>query len=102
MTATVSEPKTAWDPRWLALGVTTIGSFLSLLNQTTANLGLPTILTTFNVDLQQGQWVITAYMIALAVVIPVSGFLADKVGMKRLYLITMFLFVVGSLLCALA
>ena len=92
----------AFDYRWLSLAVTTIGTFLSLLNQTTVNIGLPKILTTFNADVQQGHWVVTAYMIALAVVIPVSGFLAEKIGMKRLYLITLALFVVGSALCSLA
>jgi EmrB/QacA subfamily drug resistance transporter len=90
------------DYRWLTLGVTTIGSFLSLLNQTTVNIGLPKILTTFNVDVQQGHWVVTGYMIALAVVIPISGFLAEKIGTKRLYLITLALFVVGSALCSVA
>src|SRR5207237_8277152 len=91
-----------FDYRWLSLTVTTVGSFLSLLNQTTVNIGLPKILTAFNVDVQQGHWVITGYMIALAVVIPISGFLAEKIGMKRLYLLTLALFVVGSALCTLA
>jgi EmrB/QacA subfamily drug resistance transporter len=97
-------PARRWgfDYRWLSLGVTTIGSFLSLLNQTTVNIGLPKILTTFNVDVQQGHWVVTGYMIALAVVIPISGFLAEKIGTKRLYMITLALFVVGSALCSLA
>ncbi len=91
-----------FDYRWLSLGVTTIGSFLSMLSQTTVNIGLPKILTTFNVDIQQGHWVITGYMIALAMVIPISGFLAEKIGIKRLYLITMVMFIVGSGLCSLA
>src|SRR5688572_29257573 len=95
-------PGRGFDYRWLSLGVTTIGSFLSMLSQTTVNIGLPKILTTFNTDVQQGHWVITGYMIALAVVIPVSGFLAEKIGMKRLYLLTMALFIVGSILCSLA
>jgi DHA2 family multidrug resistance protein len=98
----VAAPRQGFDYRWLSLGVTAIGSFLSLLNQTTVNIGLPTILSAFNVDLQQGHWVITGYMIALAVVIPISGYLAEKVGMKRLYMLTLVLFIVGSLLCAIA
>src|SRR5919199_2613103 len=102
MVEDAAAPRQGFDYRWLSLSVTTIGSFLSLLNQTTVNIGLPKILSTFNVDVQQGHWLITAYMIALAVVIPVSGFLAEKIGMKRLYLITLGLFVVGSALCSLA
>jgi hypothetical protein len=46
--------------------------------------------------------VVTGYMIALAVVVPVPGFLAEKIGTKRLYMLSMVLFVVGSLLCSLA
>ncbi len=90
------------DQRWVTLSVTTIGSFMSMLNQTMVNIGLPKIMTTFGVDVQMGQWVITAYMISLSVVIPISGYLAERVGMKRLYLITMALFVLSSGLCALA
>ncbi|HEY7062247.1 MAG TPA: DHA2 family efflux MFS transporter permease subunit [Chloroflexota bacterium] len=97
-----TESRGGFDYRWLSLTVTTVGSFLSLLNQTTVNIGLPKILTAFNVDVQQGHWVITGYMIALAVVIPISGFLAEKVGMKRLYMLTLALFVVGSALCTIA
>lgn len=100
--AATAERQPGFDERWLILGVTTIGSFLSLFSQTTVNIGLAKILTTFNVDIQEGQWVLTSYMIALSVVIPVSGFLAEKVGMKRLYIITLALFVVGSILCSLA
>lgn len=102
MTEEVAGPRRGLDYRWLCLSVTTIGSFLSLLNQTTVNIGLPKILSTFNVDVQQGHWVITAYMIALAVVVPISGFLSEKVGMKRLYLLTFTLFIGGSVLCSLA
>ncbi|MBI2885905.1 MAG: DHA2 family efflux MFS transporter permease subunit [Chloroflexi bacterium] len=91
-----------FDYRWLIVSVTTVGSFTSLLNQTTVNIGLPKIIATFGVDIQDGQWILTAYMIALSVVIPVSGFMAEKVGMKRLYIVTMALFLAGSFLCSLA
>ncbi len=92
----------SFDPRWVTLGVTTIGSFMSLLNQTMVNIGLPKIIATFGVDVQVGQWVVTAYMISLSVVIPISGYLAERVGMKRLYLTTMLAFVVSSALCGIA
>lgn len=90
------------DPRWITLLVTTIGSFMSLLNQTMVNVGLPKIMATFGVDVQAGHWVVTAYMISLSVVIPVSGYLAERVGMKRLYLLTMAAFVASSALCGIA
>ncbi len=90
------------DPRWLALSVTTIGSFMSILDSTIVNIALPSILRDFHADIRQGQLVLTIYLLALAVIIPLSGFLADRVGMKRLYIVTLICFVVGSILCGFA
>ncbi len=91
-----------FDPRWLPLAVTTIGSFMSILDGSIINIALPSMLTDFHSDLGSGQLVVTAYLMALAVVIPLTGFLAERVGMKRLYIITLFLFTLGSALCGLA
>ncbi len=91
-----------FDPRWLALSVTTIGSFMSILDSTIVNIALPSILRDFNIDLKNGQLVLTIYLLALAVVIPLSGFLADRVGMKRLYITTLVCFTAGSFLCGFA
>lgn len=90
------------DPRWLALSVTSIGSFMSILDSTIVNIALPSMLKDFNADLRDGQLILTIYLLALAVVIPLGGFLADRVGMKRLYMITLTFFTVGSVLCGLA
>ncbi len=92
----------AFDPRWLALSVTTIGSFMSILDSTIVNIALPSILKDFHSDLSNGQLVLTVYLLSLAVVIPVSGFLAERVGMKRLYMVTLAGFVISSALCGLA
>jgi EmrB/QacA subfamily drug resistance transporter len=101
-TASLSERITQIDRRWLALSVTTIGSFMSILDSTIVNIALPSLLRDFNTDLRSGQLVLTIYLLALAVVIPLSGFLADRVGMKRLYIITLICFTAGSALCGLA
>ena len=91
-----------FDPRWLALSVTTIGSFMSILDTTIVNIALPSMLRDFHTDLKNGQLVLTVYLLALAVVIPLSGFLAERVGIKRLYIITLACFTIGSALCGLA
>jgi EmrB/QacA subfamily drug resistance transporter len=101
-TASLSERISQIDRRWLALSVTTIGSFMSILDSTIVNIALPSMLRDFNTDLRSGQLVLTIYLLALAVVIPLSGFLADRVGMKRLYIITLICFTAGSALCGLA
>jgi EmrB/QacA subfamily drug resistance transporter len=90
------------DPRWLPLVVTTIGSFMSILDTNIVNIALPKILEDFDSSLENGQLVVGSYLIALAVVIPLSGFLGERVGMKRMYMFTLFFFVVGSALCGLA
>lgn len=97
-TATTS----GFDPRWLPLIVTSIGSFMSILDSTIVNIALSRILHEFHANLQRGQLVITVYLVALAIVIPLTGFLGERVGMKRLYLITVMLFTVGSALCGFA
>jgi DHA2 family multidrug resistance protein len=91
-----------FDMRWVALGVTTIGSFMTLLDGTIVNIALPSILGDFGANLDSGQLVLTGYMIAMAIIIPVSGFLGDRVGMKRLYVATLVGFTVSSALCGLA
>jgi EmrB/QacA subfamily drug resistance transporter len=90
------------DPRWLTLAVTTIGSFMSILDSTIVNVALPNILRGFHANLQTGQLVLTAYLLALAIVIPLNGYLGTRVGMKRLYMMTLLCFTLGSALCGLA
>ncbi|MGE0057094.1 MAG: MDR family MFS transporter [Dehalococcoidia bacterium] len=90
------------DPRWLPLVVTTVGSFMSILDTNIVNIALPKILDDFDSSLENGQLVVGSYLIALAVVIPLTGFLSERVGMKRLYMFTLFFFVFGSALCGLA
>jgi EmrB/QacA subfamily drug resistance transporter len=90
------------DPRWLSLTVTTIGSFMSILDSTIVNIALPSILRDFKSDLSNGQLVLTVYLLSLAVVIPVSGFLGERLGMKRLYMLTLVGFTASSAMCGLA
>ncbi|HTE84755.1 MAG TPA: MDR family MFS transporter, partial [Dehalococcoidia bacterium] len=91
-----------FDRRWLALTVTTIGSFMTLLDSSIINVALPGIIKDFNSTVSRGQLVVTIYLLALAVVIPVSGFLGERVGMKRLYMGLLFAFAITSALCAVA
>src|ERR687886_2086515 len=88
--------------QWQVLLCTVVGSFMVMLDQTVVNIALPKITTVFGVGVHETQLVITSYMLALAVIMPATGYLSDTFGMKRLYLITMVLFTGGSLLCGLA
>ena len=90
------------DYQWQVLICAVVGTFMVMLDQTVVNIALPKITTVFGVGVHETQLVITSYMLALAVIMPATGYLSDTFGTKRLYLITMALFTGGSLLCGLA
>lgn len=85
--------------KWFLLANVMIGTFMAVLDATIVNVGLPKIMASFGVGLDKIEWVITAYMLAMAVALPTSGWLADKYGYKRMYFIGLFLFTLGSMLC---
>jgi DHA2 family multidrug resistance protein len=85
--------------KWFLLANVMLGTFMAVLDATIVNVGLPKIMASFGVGLDKIEWVITAYMLAMAVALPTSGWLADKFGYKRLYFIGLFLFTLGSALC---
>ena len=79
-----------------------LGTFMVILDTTVVNVALPTLGVVFGTDLSLLQWVITAYLLAQAAVIPLSGWLSDRFGARRVYLISLGLFTLGSVLCGLA
>jgi DHA2 family multidrug resistance protein len=85
--------------KWFLLANIMLGTFMAVLDATIVNVSLPKIMASFGVGLDKIEWVITAYMLAMAVALPTSGWLADKFGYKRLYFIGLFLFTFGSFLC---
>ncbi len=87
---------------WQALVVVVLGTFMVILDTTIVNIALPKIIQVFQSTVDEGDMVVTGYLLALAVVMPAAGYCSDRFGSKRTYLITMVLFTVGSLLCGLA
>jgi MFS transporter, DHA2 family, multidrug resistance protein len=85
--------------KWFLLANIMLGTFMAVLDATIVNVGLPKIMASFGVGLDKIEWVITAYMLAMAVALPTSGWLADKFGYKRMYFIGLLLFTFGSMLC---
>jgi EmrB/QacA subfamily drug resistance transporter len=78
-----------------------LGSFMVILDNTVVNVALPTLGRVLDANLSVLQWVISAYMLAQAAVIPLSGWLSDRFGAKRVYLTSIVLFTAGSALCGL-
>ena len=76
--------------------------FMSILDSTVVNVALPAIAQRFDVQPEQGHTVVIGYLLSLAVFMPASGWLADRFGVKRVFLTALGLFVVASALCGLA
>lgn len=88
--------------KWFVLANVMIGTFMAVLDGTIVNVGLPKIMSAFGVSLSTIQWVITAYMLAMAAMLPTSGWLADKFGYKKTYFCGLLLFTLGSMLCGMS
>nr|WP_255711370.1 DHA2 family efflux MFS transporter permease subunit [Pelosinus baikalensis] len=79
-----------------------IGGFMSLLDTNIVNIAIPKMMTVFSVDIKGAQWILTAYMLTIGVLQPVSGNLCDLFGTRRIYLISLAAFTIGSALCGIA
>jgi EmrB/QacA subfamily drug resistance transporter len=83
-------------------GVVVLGAVMSILDVTVVNVAINTLAAEFDTTLATIQWVATGYTLALATVIPLSGWAADRFGTKRLYMGSIGLFMVGSALAGIA
>jgi EmrB/QacA subfamily drug resistance transporter len=83
-------------------GVVLLGAIMSILDSTVINVAIDRLASEFDASLTTIQWVVTGYTLALAAVIPLTGWAADRFGTKRIYLGSLVLFMLGSALCALA
>lgn len=86
----------------LPLAILLIGTFTAILNNSTINVALPELMKIFNTTPDKIQWVLTGFMLTSGVVIPVSGYLGDNFGLKRIYMIFFGIFILGSVFCSLA
>ena len=88
--------------RWQATLVIALGLLMAILDNTIVSVVLPQIARAFNTDFQTITWVGTGYFLATAAVIPIVGYLSDRIGTKTIFLIALALFTIGSGLCAFA
>src|SRR3954447_12467217 len=96
-------PEDRIDARvWRISAVVIVGSIMSILDTTIVNVALDTLRRDLHATIAHIQWVVTGYMLALAAVIPVTGWAARQFGAKRVYVISLVLFIAGSMLCGLA
>lgn len=92
------------DPnyKWRVLASVVVGLFMVILDTTVVNVALKTLQQHYSVSTNEVQWVISLYTLALGIATPLSGFLGDRIGVKRIYIGGLVLFTVGSLLCGIA
>src|SRR3954453_13923291 len=86
----------------IVAAVVLLGAMMSILDTTVINVAINRLAIDFNATLPTIQWVVTGYTLALAAVIPITGWAADRFGTKRIYVCSLGLFMLGSILCALA
>lgn len=90
------------DYKWVALSVTSVGTFMANLDSTIVVIGLPTILKDLHTSIVHGIWIITGYTLMMTIFLVLLGRLADLYGRVRLYNLGFAIFTVGSLFCALS
>lgn len=79
-----------------------VAMIMVILDSTVVNNAIPKLVEYFDTDLKTIQWTVTGYTLALSAVIPLAGWMTDKFGSKQIFMITIALFTIGSVLCGIA
>ena len=85
--------------KWLVLISVMIGTFMSVLDATIVNTALPVIMGTLGASINKAEWILTAYMLAIAAILPAAAWLANKFGYKKIYILSIAVFTFGSFMC---
>ncbi len=85
--------------KWIVACVVVFGIFMTILDTTIVNIAIPRLQNAFGANLDSVQWVLTGYTLAQGVATPSTAFLANRLGLKRLYLLALACFTLGSALC---
>jgi MFS transporter, DHA2 family, multidrug resistance protein len=94
-----------WKPHhnpWLVAITVTLATFMEVLDTSIANVALPHMAGTLGASTEEATWVLTSYLVSSAIVLPISGWLSNRIGRKRFYMSCVAMFTVCSLLCGLA
>jgi DHA2 family multidrug resistance protein len=105
------QPGAEWTPArsvagkrnpWSIVGVISIATFMTVLDTSIANVALQHIAGTTGSSYDEATWILTTFLVAQAVITPISGWLADVIGRKRYYMISVAVFTIASFLCGIA
>src|SRR3982751_4849755 len=95
-------PHAAWRPRgnpWIVAMTVTLATFMEVLDSSIANVALPHMAGSMGASPDESTWVITSYLVATAIVLPMSGWLSNVIGRKPFYMASVAIFTVSSLMC---
>jgi DHA2 family multidrug resistance protein len=99
------QPNQDWKPRynpWLIAVVVALAAFMEVLDTSIANVALPHISGDLGASQDESTWVLTTYLVANAVVLPITGWLSSLLGRKSFFMICIALFTLASLFCGMA
>src|SRR6202140_3006201 len=88
--------------KWLVAAAVMIGAVMTVLDASIVNVSLPYMQKSFAADVHQITWVVTSYLVAVSVTIPMTGWCAVRFGRKRYFLASVLMFVITSAMCGLA
>ena len=94
-----------WRPKanpWVIAVTVTLATFMEALDTSIVNVAMPHMAGSLSASVDEATWVLTSYLVANAVVLPISGWIANRIGRKRFYMSCVALFTMASLLCGLA
>src|SRR5438876_3117312 len=103
--AAITVDQDIWRPKynpWLIAVVVAMAAFMEVLDTSIANVALPHIAGNLGASNDESTWVLTSYLVSNAIVLPISGWLANLFGRKSFFLLCIFLFTLSSLLCGIA
>jgi MFS transporter, DHA2 family, multidrug resistance protein len=95
----------AWKPKhnpWLIALTVTIATFMEVLDTSIANVALPHIAGSVGASQEEATWVLTSYLVSSAIILPISGWISNRIGRKRFYMSCVVVFTICSLLCGLS
>src|SRR5262249_26010859 len=100
--ATVAVPSARATNPWIVAAAVVIPTFMEVLDTTIANVALRYIAGGLSAPITDSEWVITSYLAANAIILPISGWLGTRLGRRNYFLLSITLFTVASALCGMA
>src|SRR5215831_14736909 len=87
---------------WVIAFTVMLATFMEILDTSIANVALPHIAGNLSAGVDESTWVLTSYLVANAIILPISGWFSSLIGRKNYYMISVALFTISSLLCGFA